>query len=92
VDALGSNIVSACRETVKSIRSSGICQEGFKHNLIEGNKAGCFKLNGQTVQFPVIQPLLDCPTCWGSTANMIDDFRLLYIVSICALRFVEVLV
>ncbi|CAE6452410.1 unnamed protein product [Rhizoctonia solani] len=67
------------RNTVKGFRSSAIRREGFKRNLIEGNQAGRFKLNGKTVILPVIQPSLDCPTRWGSTADMIDNVRLLYL-------------
>lgn len=49
-------------------------------NLIEGNKAGRFRLNGEQVTLPLNQLILDCPTRWASTADMIDNFRLLYIV------------
>ncbi|EUC58853.1 hAT family dimerization protein, partial [Rhizoctonia solani AG-3 Rhs1AP] len=79
LSALASDAVAACRDTVKSCLSSGIRREGFKRNLIEGNKAGRFKLNGKTVILPIILPSLDCPTRWASTADMVDNFRLLYI-------------
>ncbi|EUC59354.1 hAT family dimerization protein, partial [Rhizoctonia solani AG-3 Rhs1AP] len=56
LDGLRSDAVSACQETAKACRSSGIRREGF-----------------------MLQPILDCPTRWASTADMIDNFRLLYI-------------
>ncbi|CUA72836.1 hypothetical protein RSOLAG22IIIB_10342 [Rhizoctonia solani] len=82
LDALQNDAVGSCRETAKACWSSGIRQEGFMRNLIEGNEEGCFKLNGKCVTLPLIQPILDCPTRWASTGDMIDNFCLLYIAII----------
>ncbi|CUA67706.1 Vacuolar protein sorting-associated protein 13a [Schizosaccharomyces pombe 972h-] [Rhizoctonia solani] len=79
IDAVKSNVVGACRDTVKAIRSSATRREAFKRNLIEGNQDGRFMLNGKPTKFAVRQPGLDCPARWGSTADMIDDVRLLYL-------------
>jgi hypothetical protein len=83
LDALESQPAAACRKTVVALRSSGIRREGLKCTIIEGNAAGRYKTatSGDPVQIPLLEPILDCPTRWSSTSNMILRFRLLYMVS-----------
>jgi hypothetical protein len=88
LDGLESDPVNACRKTVVACRASGIRRAGLRNNIIEGNAAGRFKVEGKVVQLPVLEPILDCPTRWSSTCDMIDRFRMLYIVSfVTGLKF-----
>lgn len=79
LEALESGLVGACRESVKSTRSSDIRREGFREMIQNGNFEGRFKTNlGEIILLPLLQLLRDSETRWSSTYNMILRYLQLY--------------
>ncbi|KAF8600612.1 hypothetical protein BDV93DRAFT_587999, partial [Ceratobasidium sp. AG-I] len=77
--ALESGIVSACKDSVKAMRSSDIRRDGFTDTIKLGNLHSHFKTNeGIIFALPVLQLLRDSETRWSSTYNMINRYLELY--------------
>lgn len=77
---LGTRPIRRCRELVAACRASGQRREDLKQAIIDGNKSGDWKINGELIQLPELQLLRDCETRWSSTFNMLGRILDLYLV------------
>jgi hypothetical protein len=73
-DACNRDPITLCRKIARIVRSSGQRREEFDELIMKGNKRGWFKVDGETVQVPVLQLLLDVRTRWDSVFTMIKRF------------------
>lgn len=73
-DACNVDPITRCRKISRTIRSTGQRRDEFDELIMKGNIKGWFKVDGETVQVPPLQLLLDVRMRWDSTFIMIKRF------------------
>ena len=66
--------INRCRKISRTVRSTGQRRDDFDELIMKGNLKGWFKVDGETVQVPHLQLLLDVRMRWDSTFIMIKRF------------------
>ncbi|KAG8722863.1 hypothetical protein FRC08_004493 [Ceratobasidium sp. 394] len=79
LDALESGIIAACRDSIRSMRSSDVRREEFRTTIQDGNFYSLFKTKyGEILILLALQLLCDSETRWSPTYNMIMRYLELY--------------
>ena len=85
IDAVKNNPLDSGRDTVRSIRASGLRRDEFMDTIKTGNVKGWFRSavgpTGVVIKVPEHELLCDVPTRWDSTYYMINRIRAMRPVS-----------
>lgn len=88
INAVKNNPLDSSRDTVRSIRASGLRRDEFMDTVKTGNVKGWFRSRstvgtgpGNAIKIPEHELLRDVPTRWDSTYYMINRIRAMRPVS-----------
>ena len=73
-DACGEDPINLSRKIARAVRSSGQRRDEFDEMITNGNTKKWFQVDGQVVEVPQLQLLLDVKTRWDSTFTMLKRF------------------